>query len=460
MMNENIVTKIRKKHGITQEELAHTLNVSYTSVNAWETGRREPQERMKTVLLDILESDLSTHTVGALKSKGINRTDSGFVSSVIDYNLLRDTNPYTHGIGKWYGTLPSFLVKDLIKFLATDFNNSGDAVVNFSGSGTVPLELSLAGRQCTAVDANPMAVLMGRVKTLYKDFSDKALIDSAFQQVVNQSAITVDKDLFATSNLITNPNKWILPEVQNEILRALSGINHLENSLVRQLFSLALAVISTEFCSIDKRCTNHYVYKQPGIFVREKFVDALKSEVYGWLPKFEELRAVDGYVAPEIYLGDACRLPVRDSSVNLVFSHPPYGTTINYYAINRVSLSILEVVNLYEHEAQVPETLAADCQKTDLSSGTIKRFRQLTPQWMSEAYRVLKKGGLIVVIIGDSRDLGKLSHPFTDVIIEGEKIGFVTKEILIWITNHKAGMHVKRKGHHIDHNYVIIMEKT
>ena len=99
------------------------------------------------------------------------------------------------------------------------------------------------------------------------------------------------------------------------------------------------------------------------------------------------------------------------------------------------------------------------CKENDLSAGTLARFNSFTQKWISEVYRVLKPGGIFVSIIGDSRDGGKLSHPFTDIIHYGETAGLILKEIFIWVTNNKSGMHIKRKGNHIDHNYIIIMEK-
>ena len=51
---ENVVQQIRIKYSITQEELAHILGVSYSSVNAWEGGKRVPQEQMLHMLTDIL----------------------------------------------------------------------------------------------------------------------------------------------------------------------------------------------------------------------------------------------------------------------------------------------------------------------------------------------------------------------------------------------------------------------
>ncbi len=41
-MNEVDIKKIREKLGLSQEDLARQLGVSYTTVNRWENGRFKP----------------------------------------------------------------------------------------------------------------------------------------------------------------------------------------------------------------------------------------------------------------------------------------------------------------------------------------------------------------------------------------------------------------------------------
>ncbi len=41
------IKKWRQEHGMTQEELAHHLSVSFSSVSSWELGKRLPQKPMK-----------------------------------------------------------------------------------------------------------------------------------------------------------------------------------------------------------------------------------------------------------------------------------------------------------------------------------------------------------------------------------------------------------------------------
>lgn len=449
----NVVSEIRRKFGITQEELAHVLGVSFTSVNAWEGGKRIPQEHMMTVLTGLLESDQLPKAAPDASSKGFSRTGAGFVSSLLDYNGLHDPLPYTHGIGRWYGSLPSFLVSDVIKFIQTDFGKSGPVLANFCGSGTIPLEASLHGMPGYGIDVNPLSVMLSNIKTKIASYSFDELTD-AFQAVKeNRGFGEAPGDL---KNFLWSDNKWFPPEVKDVTRQLCSGISKLEQYDLQCIFSVALATIIVNYCNIDKRCTNHYVYKANDRFDRNRLEAELYSELTSYYSAIQSLKAIPGYKSPSIQLGNACNLPFLPESMEVVFSHPPYGTTINYYSISRIPLSVLESISFREKEIE-PD--ASRCKSQDISSGTLNRFNSFTQSWVKEAYRVLKNKGIFVSIIGDSRDGGKLSHPFTEIIACGEKAGFTLKELFIWVTNHKSGMHVKRKGNHIDHNYVIIMEK-
>lgn len=449
----NIITQIRTKFNISQEELAHILNVSYTSVNAWEGGKRKPQEHMLSVLNELLEANEIPSLGLDLKSpKGLQRSDAGYVSSIINYANLHDQYPYTHGIGRWYGSLPSFLVQDILKFIRTDFCNNGPLLANFSGSGTVALEAALMGIKSFATDVNPMALALSRLKTTPLNLSLKE-IKKAYLQVVSNRIIV--PTTISKSNLIYENNRWMNNDVRTVTKEICSGISLLKSEELQNLFSVALASIIVNFCNIDKRCTNHYVFKENQIFSRDFLEESLWNEISAYYKSILQLNQLSNYPTPSIMFGSTCNLPFDDNSMGIVFSHPPYGTTINYYSINRMPMAVLDSINFIN-----PSNVTIDdCKKEDISSSTLEKFKSFTATWINEVYRVLKPGGIFVTIIGDSRDNGKLSHPFTDIISYGEDAGLITKELFIWVTNHKSGMHIKRKGNHIDHNYIIIMEK-
>jgi DNA-binding transcriptional regulator YiaG len=51
----NIVKHLRQSLGMSQEDLAHALNVSYVTINRWENGKTEPNKMTKTVFYTFCE---------------------------------------------------------------------------------------------------------------------------------------------------------------------------------------------------------------------------------------------------------------------------------------------------------------------------------------------------------------------------------------------------------------------
>ncbi|GMO43343.1 MAG: hypothetical protein Pg6C_04880 [Treponemataceae bacterium] len=52
-----IVKQARQSLGLSQEELAHALNVSFVTINRWENGKTEPNRMAKTVFSAFCEKN-------------------------------------------------------------------------------------------------------------------------------------------------------------------------------------------------------------------------------------------------------------------------------------------------------------------------------------------------------------------------------------------------------------------
>jgi transcriptional regulator with XRE-family HTH domain len=51
-----LVKDLRQRLGLTQEQLAHELGVTFSTVNQWENGRRRPQPFLRKRLLEMKAS--------------------------------------------------------------------------------------------------------------------------------------------------------------------------------------------------------------------------------------------------------------------------------------------------------------------------------------------------------------------------------------------------------------------
>ena len=63
MVFNEIIKAIRKQLGLTQEELAHELNVSFSTINRWENGHRIPKKLAIVYLVEFCKRNAMDTTI-------------------------------------------------------------------------------------------------------------------------------------------------------------------------------------------------------------------------------------------------------------------------------------------------------------------------------------------------------------------------------------------------------------
>jgi DNA modification methylase len=135
--------------------------------------------------------------------------------------------------------------------------------------------------------------------------------------------------------------------------------------------------------------------------------------------------------------GDAAHLPIRDNCVDLVCAHPPYADIITY----------------------------SRNQAGDLSLKPPGAFLQALAPVAEECFRVTRAGGTCAVLMGDTRQRGKVVPLGMETLQVFTSAGFTPKEIVI-----KAQHHTRMEGAWrpraqargfllLAHEYLFILEK-
>ena len=140
--------------------------------------------------------------------------------------------------------------------------------------------------------------------------------------------------------------------------------------------------------------------------------------------------------ATEIKKGSATNLDfIEDNSIDLICTHPPYANIINYSDDIKGDLSLLDV-----------EPFLAEFKKV-----------------VDESYRVLKKGKICALMIGDIRKNGKVVPLGFEVMNLFLKAGFRSKEIVI---KEQSNLNIsdywknkKTRFLFLAHEYIFIFEK-
>ena len=368
--------------------------------------------------------------------KSLSFPKSNFISSVWDFSNVstQERNYATHDLLRWYGKLVPQLVSRLIGL----YSKEGDVILaNFSGSGTVLLESNILKRDSVGIDSNPLAILLSSVKT-------HPHIPNS-RQLLKKLSVAISSRKYKKYPQDRGDSKWFYPETFQDLMATKEVIEKIKSRRDRDYFLLALSSIIKKVSKVDARCINHIVIdkKKKMVNVFHEFSRKLDEMA----ESMREYQKIANGNKVSIEKGDARDTKLHDRSVDLIISHPPYLGAIDYS-------------NIYQLENKILGFSYDEVDANDISTNSMAKYLSEMYRVFDEMHRVLKNGGHACVVIGDNRKDGKIQPTFAYFIqYASEKLGFRLKDIFVWITSQKAGMNVKRRGNHIDHNYILIFQK-
>lgn len=334
--------------------------------------------------------------------------------------LGHDLHPYP---AKFIPQLPGTFISLL--------SSRGEIIFDpFGGSGTTALEAIRLGRRALSLDANPVAALIGRVKTARVNapaISELHLLHAALRALV--ASLPVDPAETARkyaqfAPIITNREKWFPDSSFGELALIRQRISTFENETAKDIASLALSrtVLSASFQDSETR----YKSIPREIPVGETTKRFIK-EFEAVMCSVARNAAATRYGISHFLTGDARDLPynVLPNSVDLIVTSPPYGNAMDYHLYHRfrllwlghdpVKLGKLEIGSHLKHQR---ESSGFDSYLKDMVS-TLK-----------EMYRVLRNGRYAVLVIGDSI-YNKKTYDTARLLAENAgELGFDAVEVL------------------------------
>ncbi len=362
---------------------------------------------------------------------------TSFISSVWDFPDIgsKQSGYLTHDFLRWYGKLIPQLVSKLLDM----YSEEGDVVLaNFSGSGTVALEAHLMNRNAIGIDANPLALLLSRVKSSPATINVDNVMEMLDKNLPKSTSKKYSQDVFL--------QKWFTQEAYESIDKYYQASQKIVDLRLRDTVTIAIASIVKKVSRVDSRCVNHIVVDN-----KKKSVDvriALREKLKDISKDVESLIEKKSKSTVKIQPGDARKLDLPDNSVDLIISHPPYLGAIDYTNIMQLENLILGNNN-------------KEIDGRDISTTSMKNYLISMQQVFDEMLRVTKPGKHIAVVIGDNRKNGNIQPTFAYFIQDAtQRLGLELKDIFVWITKGKAGMNVARRGNYIDHNYILIFKKS
>jgi len=244
-----------------------------------------------------------------------------------------ETNYITHG----YHRYPAKFIPQIVSRLISEFTFEKEFILDpFGGCGTTLVEAKTLGRKSMGFDINPVAKLITETKItpLNPNSLEKYLI--TFTTELNK---TRNRSVEVSHSERTN--YWFEPNIQIELDQLYAAINEISDHRVRRFYLCA-------FSHILKNCSKWLMKSiKPQVDpdkippdVSATFIGHIKHMMSKNKEFFELLKTTGNLsVSAKMRLRDSTkRFPLKDASVDLIVTSPPYVTSYEYADLHQLIL--------------------------------------------------------------------------------------------------------------------------
>lgn len=358
---------------------------------------------------------------------------------------LNNNERYSHLIHPY----PAKLLSNIpYYFLSSDYFCPIDGLVldPFCGTGTVMLEANISGRSAIGADANPLAVLIAQVKTTH-------IPAEKLQRTLKSVIIRAQKCKKETTEPPKSILRWFSPSTIVQLIRLEESINKVKSCDVRRFFLLCFSNLIKKVSFADpsisvpvklnpkrfaknperKKAVEFKLQTLQCIDVYDKFEDICKLNIR----RVDSLRTLKEMgVSTEVVSNDARRITdtyggnklMTDECVDLVLTSPPYAGAQKYIRSSWLSLYWLgkklpEEIRLLNnknigredyHKSEINQYIKTGIAAADAVLESLYRDGKHERAYivgnylnemklaLDESSRVLKKGGYMVIVIGNN----------------------------------------------------------
>lgn len=411
-----------------------------------------------------------------LKKQEINKVNfRNIVTNTTTSNLA------THYIHRY----PAKLIPHIPRFfLSSDyFSSSGDYVLDpFCGTGTVPLESIIHGRNAVGIEINPVSALIAKVKT--HSLSIKKLEESKQSLLKDISKSNAKPDFPEMPNI----NHWFRKKTQNDLTKIKYHIDDSNFSRpIKNFFLVSFSATVRKVSNADPRI-NQPVYSKK--MKREKLspkntMKVFRDELDNNILKMNNLNHLKSKNTTSKIICSDIKNSKIDKKFQLIITSPPYLMAHEYLRSTSLEFSWLgfqKKMNINElkkqslgieglRTAERSEIITLDIESIDKNIKKISKFSKLRAFQMSRYFAdmqlILKKlkprlrsDGYFVLIIGNNRLCNTIIPMDKHIKTLCEETGFeVNFELIDKIKTH--GLMTKRNNTSsmINSEKVIIMKK-
>lgn len=362
-----------------------------------------------------------------------------------------DTKEYTHCIH----TYPAMMIPQIARRLIYLYGGESKNILDpFMGSGTSLVEASLLPRMQEAYgfDLNPLAYLISKVKTtpIKPELLEKEL-----------AVILSSKDCQELPKF-NNIDFWFKPEVIKKLAILKTAINHIKREDVKDFFRATLSETIRNVSNTrngefklyrieEKKLEKH----NPDVFLEFK---KIASQNIKGMKAYLEKRA-DTRTKP-LNLSSMNELPIKEESIDLIVTSPPYGdsrTTVAYGQFSRLALEWLDYKDVASLDNRLLGGKATKEIEVKINSPTLKliidkikekdekRAREVLSFYedfdkvVFQLNKVMTKKGFVCFVVGN-RTVKGINIPTDKIMTEM----FMARGNYKYITTHTRAIPNKR----------------
>ncbi len=296
---------------------------------------------------------------------------------------------FVHSFHSYPCKFPPFLPRQIIN----NYAKKTDVIFDpFVGSGTTLVEATLLGHSSIGSDINPLSCLLSKVKSQPLSRSDILEINVFLKDLVARYRRSGKVENFTYPSI----SHWFQENVVRELSFIRESIKKLSSAKVRNflliVFSSIIVKVSnqesdTRYASINKKIKDLDTLT---LFIKK--TEKILSFYDQYASRGKELGK-----SKVVQLDGRNLISIKDNSVDIIITSPPYANTYDYYLYHKHRKFWLEMDVSYAQKNEIGSRREFSSIKEESS----KWFEDLKKVFL-EMKRVTKKKGLIFIVIGDS----------------------------------------------------------
>jgi len=358
-----------------------------------------------------------------------------------------DQSILTHGLHKY----PAKFFPELPRWLIKRYSKENELILDpFSGSGTTNLEALLLRRHSVGVDVDPFSRFLSKVKVTPLDERElKSSQKHLLRFIVNYQPSKVSETDIPTFPYRDN---WFNKEIILELAYLKKTIESLDTSHeIKNFFKICLSSIIRSVSNADDNCTRTVIRKKLNkkVYpsdVLKRFAEVILVNV----PKMIEFSRTCPQGINVIFPDnmDARDIKYKQGTFDLALTSPPYVNAVDYPRTHQLesywlglaegsltplkkkhvgteSVSSSEYKKLHKIGIEEADIVISRIFKKDPRRAYIA-FKYLDDMRknLAEVYRVLKKDGRYIIVVGNNRIRGEVFENWKYIMRLAEDTGF------------------------------------